>query len=60
MIRDGARPARVGVSESIAAKAYRLLRAVLIDGGEEDEIIRAQPVPGPRAPTRRTPPSGRC
>lgn len=32
-----------GVSESIAAKAYRLLRAVLMTAAEEDEIISRNP-----------------
>jgi hypothetical protein len=47
-----------GVSQTMAAKAYRLLRAVLTTAVKEDEILRANPW---RIPVRirRSPPSGR-
>jgi hypothetical protein len=37
-----------GVSESMAAKAYRLLRAVLMTAVNEDELLRRNPcrIPG--------------
>lgn len=44
MIRDWrTRLLKSGVSESMAAKAYRLLRAILMTATKEDELIRINP-----------------
>ena len=47
-----------GASESIAAKCYRLLRAVLNTAATEDRIIRPTRA-GSAGLTRRTPPNAR-
>lgn len=44
-----------GVSQSGAAKAYRLLRAVLMTAVKEDEIIRRNPCQIPGADQERAP-----
>lgn len=49
MIREWrARLIESGVSETMAAKAYRLLRAILMTAVKEDELIRINPcrIPG--------------
>src|SRR5205085_7169042 len=43
-----------GVSQSMAAKAYRLLRAVLMTAVKEDELIRFNPCRIPGADQERT------
>jgi integrase len=44
MVRDWrTRLLKSGVSESMAAKAYRLLRAILMTATKEDELIRVNP-----------------
>jgi integrase len=45
---------RSGVSESGAAKAYRLLRAVLMTAAKEDELIRRNPCRIPGADQERS------
>ncbi len=44
-----------GVSQSVAAKAYRLLRAILNTAMREDELIRVNPCRIPRADQEKTP-----
>ena len=48
-----------GVSESITAKSYRLLRAILSTAVDEDKILPRNRV-GCGVPTERTRPSDRC
>lgn len=48
-----------GVSVSVAAKAYRLLRAVLMTAVEEDKIILRNPCRA-RGPGTSRPRNGRC
>ena len=50
---------RNGVSVSVAAKAYRLLRAVLMTAVEEDKILPQNPAGYAVRATRR-PTNGRC
>ena len=49
-----------GVSVSVAAKAYRLLRAVLMTAVEEDKILPRNPCRIRGAGDEQTRRSGRC
>jgi hypothetical protein len=49
-----------GVSVSMAAKAYRLLRAVLMTAAEDDHIIPRNPPVGSEGPATSIPKNGPC
>ena len=49
-----------GVSSTMVAKSYRLLRAILNTAVTEDELIIVKTRAGSRAPARNGPPKGRC